>query len=196
MDGWVELKGFKLRPGSSDAAEAARPLLQQHQQATKWRLRTCSRLVAPPPEPVRASTPQYDAVLSSCFSSSPLAAPARSDVVVLVCLHVSGARRLISRQPNLPPAVGTGLSAGPSGAAATGWSGHVTNRKNTSPAEEQSRESDGRSTHRQIYDCFIMLLLLLQALFWLHFRVIILPPPPTPSAAAAVSLGFNWRCVS
>lgn len=144
--------------------------------------------------------PRLDGVLSSRFSSSLLATPTRSDVVVLVCLRVRGARRLGSPDgPICHPLWVPGCQRGPpepaAAAAAAGWSGHVTNQKNTSPAEERGRESDGQSTHRQIYDCFITLLLLLQALFWLHFRVIILPPP-TASAAAPVSLGFNWRCVS
>lgn len=45
---------------------------------------------------------------------------------------------------------------------------------------ERDRESDGPpGAARHIHCCFIMLLLLLQALFWLHFRAIF-PTFPTP----------------
>lgn len=155
MDGWVELRSSELRLGSSDAPEAARPLLQQHPQATKWRLRTCSRLVAPPPEPVCTSTLRYDAVLSARFSSSPLAAVTGGDVVVLVCLHVRGARRLVCPDSPIcrPLWVPRCQRAPPEPAAgATGWSNDVTNQKNTSAAEERGRE---RLTARALTDRFM-----------------------------------------
>lgn len=118
----------------------------------KWRLRTCSRLVAPPPEPVCTSTPRYDAVLSSCFS--PLAAPTRSDVVVLVCLHVRGERRLVSPDsPICHPLWVPGCQRAPPepAAAVIGGSGHITIRRTL----HQPRSEAERVTSRALTDRFM-----------------------------------------